>query len=229
MPVDPWVNATMTAPPTALGGTWTTVYDTSTNPTPVFEDWSVGSGANTVNGLRLRVLATGGAAIHLYGVVRPRPGGAYDLIARFRLPKTILNNQTIFTEYGLFMRESGTGKIHTWTVFPTRGLNIASWSNTHTVVNSIGQDGTNSGQSSHPWDFWLRIHDDHAGTGASGHLTHYASLDGNYWVSFGGSVAYNSSGVDFTSAPDQIGFGMNCADPTTGTECVMEVGSWFAG
>ena len=101
-----------------------------------------------------------------------------------------------------------------------------SYSNLHTVVNFGGADGTNS-QLQTPWDFWLKIHDDHAGTGGSGHLSYYASIDGNYFVPFG-TKAYNATAVDFTSAPDQIGFGFDVRDSSVNTEAVLECGSWVA-
>jgi hypothetical protein len=213
---DPWSQATMTAPPTVAGGTWTTVYDTSSSPTPHFEDFTAG-----VTGVRLRILTTlGNAAGHLYGAFQSRPSGAYDLIACFRVQKLVYSQ---WNGLGLMLRESGTGKlmIFGWHA-NTGGIGLTSWSGPHTFSHGVGLDGDNG---SLPTTFagWLKIHDDHAGN-----LTFYASLDGNYWVTFG-SKAYTATGCDFTTAPDQVGWGINTQDESTGAEIVLDCASFFAG
>ena len=212
---DPWSQATMTAPPTVAGGTWTTIYDTSSSPTPHFEDFTAG-----VSGVRLRVLSTlGNASGHLYGAFQPRPGGAYDLIGRFRVQKPVYS---AYNAYGLMLRESSTGKtmIFGWHS-NTGGIGLTSWSGPHTFTNGVGLDGDNG---TLPTNFagWLKIHDDHAGN-----LTFYASLDGNYWVTFG-SKGYTATGVDFTTAPDQVGFGFDSQDEGTNTEIVLDCVSFQA-
>lgn len=210
----------MTAPPTVAGGTWTTVYDTSSSPTPHFEDFTAG-----ITGVRLRVLSTqGNAGVHLYGVFQPRPGSAYDLIGRFRIQKPVFSS---YNTYGLMMRESSTGKLMIFGWSSAGGIGRFSASNTHTLTNFGGLDGDNARLPT-TFEGWLRIHDDHAGTGGSGNVTFYTSIDGNYWVKHL-TQAYNSTAMDFTSAPDQVGFGFDVRDESTSTEIVLDCGSFFAG
>lgn len=211
---DPWLRATMTAPPTVAGGTWTTAYATSSAPTPHFEDWTAG-----VTGVRLRVLTTAGNAAHaVYGVFQSRPGAAYDLIARFRLQKIMTSS---FNRAGLMMRESGTSKVLIFGLDDVTNLISQSYANLTTTSNRLVFEGGSTGWSS--FDFWLKIHDDH-----TANLTFYCSLDGNYWVVLG-TKAYTASGVDFTTAPNQVGFGFDVSDGNVNTEMVLDCGSFFAG
>ena len=213
---DPWWKGNMTTPPTAAGGTWTKTYDTTSAPTPAFEDWAI----NGITGVRLRVLTTqGNAARHLYMVSQPRPSVAYSVQVRMRVQKITLSNQ--FNCYGIFFRESGTGHIHHWALCAASGVGWASYNNTTTLNNFLGGDGATSTEQT-PFDFWLRVDDDH-----TANLTYYISLDGNYWVSYG-SKAYSSAQINMT-APDQVGFGMAVQDVSTLTECAVDVASFFLG
>jgi hypothetical protein len=215
---DPWKPATMTTPPSVAGGTWTTAYATSSSPTPVFEDFTSG-----ISGVRLRVLTTAGnGAVKVYGVTQPRPGAAYDLIARFRLQRIVTSS---FNRCGLFLRESATSKVMIFGLNENSDLVLNSYSSLTAGTNFVNIEGGNG----MPFDFWLKIHDDHAGTGGSGHLTFYSSLDGNYFSVVKPATGYNATGLDFTSAPDQVGFGFDARDANVDAELVLECGSFFAG
>lgn len=218
---DPWDQATMTAPPTVAGGTWTTVFDTTSSPTPHFEDFTAG-----ITGVRLRALSTlgNGNGIHLYGAFQPRPSAAYDLIARLRVQKPVFSS---YNGYGLMMYESGTNKLMLFGFNSAGGIGICSFwpSGTtppHNLTNYGGLDGDNARLPT-TFEGWFRIHDD-----LTGNLTFYASIDGNYWVTFG-SLGYNNTGVDFTTAPNYVGFGMETRDSSPRTELVLDCGSFFAG
>jgi hypothetical protein len=218
---DPWNHATMVAPPTVAGGTWTTVFDTSSSPTPHFEDFTAG-----ISGVRIRALSTlgNGSGIHLYGAFQPRPGAAYDLIARLRIQKPIF---AAYNVYGLMMYESATNKLMLWGWSNVGGIGWYSYwpsggTPPHNATNWGGADGDNSRLPT-TFEGWLKIHDDHAGN-----LTFYASIDGNYWVTFG-SKGYTATAVDFTTAPNYVGFGFESRDSSVSTDLVLDCGSFFAG
>jgi hypothetical protein len=202
---DPWSPATMTAPPTVAGATWTQIGS------PTFEDFS-----SPVAGVRLRQAGENGNTNRFRGAFQARPGSAYDLVARFRTA----NIPGQWNSFGLALRESSTGKIVQWSrSFDAGGFGWVTWTNETSFGSShllMGISGGND--AAMPFDWWMKVHDD-----LSANLTLYVSKDGNYWVDCG-TISYSSA---FTTAPNEVGIGLNSNYFNT-TEQMLECASFKA-
>ena len=170
--------------------------------------------ANRLSGVRVRHAGENGNTNRFRGAFQARPGAAYDLIARFRR-HTPMNNWNAF---GLAMRESATGKLLQFGLtYDGGGVGYITWGN-ETSYGSGRALYTPNAPDAVPWDWWCKIHDDHSST-----VHFYFSLDGNYWVDLG-TLAYGSA---FTTAPDQVGIGINSNFAST-NEQVFDCGSFKA-
>jgi hypothetical protein len=177
---------------------------------------------STFGGVYLSVDGTGGDNWRIRKITAP--SCPYTVTAQI-IPQLL--GSGAYPATALFFRESGTGKLvdwnmQSWVISASGTLNAAAYLN---VEHWSGPTAYVGGPLSQPAPFlssarnWLRIAYDCT------NLAFYISADGSYWSP---AVYTEAKNAYFTTAPDEIGFGINCQTGTLAGHslCNATLASW---
>lgn len=158
---------------------------------------------DVAGGFKMRCIREAG--INLRGVTIPAPATPYQFTARFRnmVAPSIPTGGTASSHFGLWIRESTTGKITSAGLRPGQAMAMWNWTNWNTFSAIVG---TTLRSHDNPY-WWVRMLDD-----GTDHRVFF-SVDGSHWSMYGSAWWNQSRTAHLTLAGgDQIGFYLTSAD-----------------
>jgi hypothetical protein len=164
--------------------------------------------------IAMRVPATANTQHRIFNV--SSPSAPWVVIAAFKLfiPGEVTNSNV---QFGLNMRESGTGKFYTF------GLNRQSSATQRFAIDrwsSVTNFNATQFLANNPIWFgdicWMKMEDDNT------NLKFYISNDGVEWV----LVLTEARATYFATGPNQIGISGNHGDDSTAKDAVMRLLHW---